>query len=290
MVDKTQMIIEFWGVRGTLPVPGPLSLRYGGNTNCVTVKFGDKYFFIFDAGTGIKELSNHLIQENKFPISATIFISHPHYDHINGIPFFMPLYMEGNKFEIIGTYHAGLSIEELISNQMDSVYFPITIKEFGAKLTFRNLNEENIKIGDVDVSTISLNHPGKCLGFRVKYQNKDFCYITDNELYAKDSPLYNQIEEDKLIHFIKDVDVLVIDCTYTDLDYQLKAGWGHSSTSRVVDIADKGKVKLLCLYHHDPDQMDDDIDRKLEHAIQLLKERNSSTECIAPKEGEKIIL
>jgi phosphoribosyl 1,2-cyclic phosphodiesterase/ActR/RegA family two-component response regulator len=289
-IHRSNMVIEFWGSRGTLPVPGKKTLKYGGNTNCVTMRVAKKHFFIFDAGTGIKELSNSLTHANNFPVRAKIFISHPHYDHINGIPFFVPLYMQGNEFEILGTSHAGISIEKLIGNQMDSVYFPITMSEFGAKITFRDLSEETFEIDDLHISTIFLNHPGKCLGYRIQHKNKSFCYITDNELYLEESPNYSQFEVDRLVNFIKDTNVLVIDSTYTDEEYFRKIGWGHSCISRVVDVAHQARVKLLCLYHHDPDQFDKEIEQKLKQAKALLKARRSKTRCIAAREGEKVII
>jgi phosphoribosyl 1,2-cyclic phosphodiesterase/ActR/RegA family two-component response regulator len=285
-----KMLVHFWGSRGTLPVPGENTIKFGGNTNCVTLSIGTSYFFIFDAGTGIKSLSNHLIKENKFPLNAKIFISHPHYDHINGIPFFVPLYMHGNHFEIFGTRHSGIGIEKLLADQMDSVYFPITMKEFGAKISFRDLSEETFKIDNIEISTILLNHPGKCLGYRIQYKNKAFCYITDNELYLEDSPNYNQFDVDQLIAFMKDADVCVIDATYTDEDYLRKTGWGHSGVSRVVDVADKANVKLLCLYHHDPDEFDKEIAAKLKFAKDLLKKRRSKTVCCASNEGSEILI
>jgi phosphoribosyl 1,2-cyclic phosphodiesterase len=289
IINKT-ITVQFWGVRGTLPVPGEKSLRYGGNTNCITVNVGKKHFFIFDAGTGIKELSNYLMQKKAFPMSAKIFISHPHFDHINALPFFSPLFTSGNEFEILGASQDDKSIEDLISSQMDSVYLPFTMKEFAANLTFRNLNEEDFSIGDVGIRTMLLNHPGKCLGYRVEYKKKSFCYITDNELYMENNPHYNLFELERLIEFVKETDVLVIDSTYTDAQYLQKIDWGHSCISQVVNVADKAKVKLLCLYHHDPEQTDDDIDAKLALAKKLLTERDSSTTCIAPREGEKIVI
>ena len=289
-IIQGNMTLQFWGIRGTLPIPGEKAIRYGGNTCCVTLSIGKRYFFIFDAGSGIKELSNELVKANQFPMKASLFISHPHYDHINGIPFFVPLYMKGNEFEIIGSKQENLTIEDLISNQMDGVYFPITIKEFAAKLTFRNLKEESFKIDDIEIQTILLNHPGRCLGYRVQYKGKSFCYITDNELYLENSPHYSQHEVDRIVRFIHEVDVLIIDSTYTDEEYIKKVGWGHSCISRVVDIADKAKVKLLCLYHHDPDECDKDIDQKLAHANEMLKSRHSETLCIAPHEGMKLTI
>jgi phosphoribosyl 1,2-cyclic phosphodiesterase len=285
-ISSGPMLVEFFGVRGTLPVPGAKSVRYGGNTNCVTLRIADKYFLIFDAGTGIKELSNALIRDKKLPVSAKIFITHPHYDHINGMPFFVPMYMQGNHFDIYGTNHGHLSIETLLSNQMDSVYFPVTMNEFEADLRFHNINEEAFQIDDLQVKTILLNHPGRCLGFRIDYQQKSFCYITDNELYLEDSPHYAQAEVDRLVEFIKDADLVVMDATYNDEDYPKKVGWGHSCVSRTVDVADKAGVKTLCLYHHDLDQTDNDIDYKLKQAQEMLKARGSITVCIAPREGD----
>ena len=284
------LTIQFWGIRGTLPVPGEKTVRYGGNTNCVTLTVAKKHFFIFDAGTGIKELSNHLVEKNVFPMKAKILITHPHYDHINGLPFFAPLFMSGNEFEVIGTGQDDKNIEALISSQMDSVHLPFTIKQFAAQLTFKDINEEEFFIGDVGVRTMLLNHPGKCLGYRMEYKNKSFCYITDNELYLENNPHYNHFELERLIQFIKDTDVLVMDATYTDEQYLQKTDWGHSCISQVVDVADKAGVKLLCLYHHDPDQDDKDIDLKLQSAKSLLKARDSRTVCIAPREGEKIVI
>jgi len=284
------MALRFWGARGTLPVPGEKTVRYGGNTNCVTLTVGRKHFFIFDAGTGIKELSNYIVKHDISPIVAKIFITHPHYDHINALPFFAPLFVKGNEFEIFGTNQDEKTIEEIISGTLDGVYMPFTIKEFAAKLSFRNLVVEDFFIEDIYIQTMLLSHPGRCLGYRVQYKNKVFCYITDNELYLENSPHYNQSEVDRLINFIKECDVLVIDATYTDEEYPHKVGWGHSCVSRVVDVADKGKVKLLCLYHHDPEQTDEEIDAKLKQATVLLEARHSKTVCVVPAEGDKIVL
>lgn len=285
-----KIIIKFWGVRGTLPVPGKNSLRYGGNTNCVTLDIAGKHFFIFDAGTGIKALSDYLVKENKFPISAKIFITHPHYDHIHGLPFFVPLYMKENQFELYGTDQGGYKIKELISGQMDTIYFPITIEEFSASLKFHDLKEESINIEDIHIETIYLNHPGKCLAYRVNYNNKTFCYITDNELYLENSANFHENELNKLIKFMQNADVVVIDATYSDEEYARKTNWGHSSISRVIEVAHKANIKLLCLYHHDLYQFDDEIDKKLQKAEELLAALHSKTKVIAPHEGDEITI
>ncbi len=282
--------LTFWGVRGTLPVPGRKTVRYGGNTSCVSIEFPKDNFFIFDAGTGIKELSNYLISEKRAPIKATVFISHPHWDHINGIPFFTPLYAKGNRVEICGPPNGDMSMRGLISGQMDGVYFPINIKEFGATVSFHDLGEERFAIDTVEIQTMFLNHPGKCLGYRMDYKDRSICYVTDNEIYPESNRLYNESYVNKLADFVSDTDALITDCTYTDEEYEEKIGWGHSSISQVVELADRARVKNLCLFHHDPDQTDDDIDDKLEMAQAILEKKGSSTICIAPKEGESFDL
>lgn len=286
---KEKITVKFWGCRGTLPVPGVKTLKYGGNTNCIEVNIANKHNFILDAGTGIKELSNHIMKHKKIPYAGKIFLTHPHYDHINGIPFFVPLYMKGNDFEFLGPDQEQVTLEQWLGMQMDSLFFPVTMKEFASHVKFRSLTEESFKIDNISVHTIFLNHPGHCLGYRFDHKGKSLCYITDNELYLKeDKQRYNKEEVDRLISFIKDTDILIIDCTYLDEEYKFKIGWGHSPLSNVVDVADRAKVKLLCLHHHDPDQSDDDIDNKLRQAQKMLKERDSATQVIVPHEGEVI--
>lgn len=290
-IIEGRMVIKIWGCRGTLPVPGERSIKYGGNTNCITLTIANKQNFIFDAGTGIKELSTYLVKENKFPYSAKIFISHPHYDHINGIPFFVPLYMKGNSFEFLGADQTNMTLEETLAKQMDSVYFPVTMGEFSSVVTFRSLVEESFMIGDVKVDTLLLNHPGRCLGYRIEHKERVFCYITDNELYLKtDKEHYNEEEIERLIRFVHEADVLVIDTTYTDEEYLRKVGWGHSALTSVVEMADKAKVKLLCMHHHDPDQSDADIDKKLALAQAILEAKKSKTRVMIPREGQEIVV
>ncbi len=277
--------LTFWGVRGTLPVPGEKTLRYGGNTSCVTMEFPKGQLFIFDGGSGIKSLSDSLLRQKRKKIDAKIFISHPHWDHINAFPFFVPLYMQGNTFEFFGASHGSLTTHELISAQMDGVYFPITIHEFGANLSFSDLREESREVEGIPIKTMLLSHPGYCLGYRVDFKERSVCYMTDNEIFPKSSPYHDPAYLEKLIDFIKGTDVLITDCTYTDAEYATKVGWGHSPISEVVGLAHKAGVDKLCLFHHDPDQTDDDIDAKLETAQEMLKDMNSKTDVLAPAEG-----
>ncbi len=286
---KDRIDISFWGVRGTLPVPGADSVRYGGNTSCVTMEFARGELFIFDAGTGIKPLANWLMGLGQKKIEAKIFLSHPHWDHINALPFFTPLYIQGNIFEIFGPRHGDITIHELISAQMDGVYFPITIQEFASSVTFRDLHEETIDLNGIAIKTMLLHHPGQCLGYRIEYKGRSVCYITDNEMFLEtDEDRYDPFYVKRLIKFIEGADLLITDTTYTDEEYVTKVGWGHSSVSQVVDLADRAKVKRLYLFHHDPDQSDVDIDAKLAFAQNALKERGSEVICEAPTEKTHI--
>lgn len=284
---EDKMELTFWGVRGTLPVPGEKTLKYGGNTSCVSIEFAKGPFLIFDAGTGIKALSDHLAARKPGPMGAKIFISHPHWDHINALPFFGPLYIPGNEFEILGTSHGNVGMRQMISAQMDGIYFPIRLKQFGARVYFRDLEEEEFSLGDgITIKTKLLNHPGKCLGYRIEYGGRSICYITDNELDLEDGEFFNPFYMKNLINFVRGTDVLITDTTYTDAEYASKVGWGHSCVGRVADLAHDAEVKSLHLFHHDPDQTDADIDRKFELAQARLKEKNSAVECLAPSEGQ----
>jgi phosphoribosyl 1,2-cyclic phosphodiesterase/CheY-like chemotaxis protein len=282
-----QVDMAFWGVRGTLPASGENTLKYGGNTSCVSLEFPRQQFFIFDGGSGIKKLGDWLMAEGRKRIQARIFISHPHWDHINAIPFFAPLYIPGNEFQVLGANQGDVSMRELISAQMDGVYFPITLSEFGARVYFDDLEEETLVVDGIQVETKLLSHPGKCLGYRVNYHGRSVCYITDNELFHDGSEFHAPQYEQKLAEFCKDADVLITDTTYSDEEYETKVGWGHSCVSKVVELAHNANVEQLFLFHHDPDQDDADIDAKLETATAMLAKLGSSTRVIAPREGER---
>ncbi len=282
--------LRFWGVRGTLPVSGENINKYGGNTSCISLEFPRQQLFVFDGGSGIKVLGDWLISQQRKRIQAKVFISHPHWDHINAIPFFAPLYQQGNEFEILGANQGDNTMRELISAQMDGVYFPITLTEFAARVYFRDLEEECIQVNDIEVQTMLLSHPGKCLGYRVNYNGRSICYITDNEMFHTDSEYYSPHYENKLQDFCRDADALITDTTYTDDEYVSKVGWGHSCISKVANLADNANVKSLYLFHHDPDQSDIDIDNKLASAVSLLSKRNSTTEVHAPREGDRVTI
>ena len=178
-------------------------------------------------------------------------------------------------------------MKALISAQMDDVYFPITIREFGAHVYFTDLTEGEFDIGGIKVSSLLLSHPGNCLGYRVDYQGRSICYITDNEMFPDWTPYHNARYFEQLSGFVAGADVLITDATYTDEEYRSKVTWGHSCVSEVARLAADAQAKTLYLYHHDPGQSDEDIDAKLETVRRMLTERGSATECVAPCEGQQ---
>lgn len=285
-----ELKLSFWGVRGTLPVPGPETLRYGGNTSCLTLEVAGEPLLIFDAGSGIKRLSNALMKRHKERLTAKILITHPHWDHINALPFFAPLYIQGNEIEIMGSRHGDASMMQTISAQMDDVYFPVTMREFGARVYFRDLREEAFEIGPFHVETMLLSHPGNCLGYRVTHQGRSVCYVTDNELYPQDSPFHDHEYVDRLAQFVNKADVLITDTTYLDSEYPSKVGWGHSCVREVTKLAHRAQVKTLHLVHHDPDQNDEAIDRKLAQAQEHLAAWGSTVQCVCPREGDVVMV
>jgi phosphoribosyl 1,2-cyclic phosphodiesterase len=278
------LVMTFWGVRGTMPVSRVDAARYGGNTSCVSLSFPDGRLFIFDAGTGIKALSDALMAAKRTRLDAKILITHPHWDHINAIPFFVPFYVQGNQFEICGPAHGDIGVRELVSEQMNGVFFPVTVHEFAASISYRDLTQGDFDIGGVKVRTMLLSHPGNCLGYRLEHGGRSFCYITDNELFPPDSEFYCAEYVERLADFVRAADVLITDCTYLDEEYPRKTRWGHSTPSQVADLAERAQPKTLYLFHHDPDQSDAAVDAKLAQVRERLMANGSVTQVIAPEQ------
>jgi phosphoribosyl 1,2-cyclic phosphodiesterase/CheY-like chemotaxis protein len=276
------LAMTFWGVRGTLPVSRTDSVRYGGNTPCVSLSFPDGRLFIFDAGTGIKALSDMLMTAKRTRIDGKILLTHPHWDHINALPFFGPFYGQGNQFEICGPAHGDVSVRDLVSAQMDGAFFPVTVREFSASISYRDLSEGDFEIGGVKVRTMLLSHPGSCLGYRLEHRGRTICYITDNELFCTDSEFYSEEYVERLADFVRATDVLITDCTYLDEEYPRKIRFGHSSVSQVADLARRARPKALYLFHHDPDQNDAVIDMKLAQVQELVGAQGAGMRIMAP--------
>jgi len=300
--------IKFWGVRGSIPTPGKSTVYYGGNTSCVEVRFKDGPFFILDAGTGIRELGKYLQQQSE-KIRVYIFISHFHWDHIQGLPFFRPAFDSGNSITIAGSDDASAKLAQIISFQMDPTYFPVTIEDMKANISFRSLKEEKFSIEGVEIQTLYLNHPGYALGYRFSYKNHSLVYISDNEPFhhSPDSALssltsgevpaveqaFDNFYEDKnkkLSEFCKKANVLIHDAQFLPEEYESRKTWGHSPFHYTIDLALKSQVKSLILFHHDPDHADKTISQMLQQSRRMIRKSGSSLKCEAAREGSVLVV
>lgn len=255
------MRIRFWGVRGSTPTPSRNLLRYGGNTPCVEVRTPNNEIYIFDCGTGLRLLGKRLLEEfGHSSINASIFLSHYHWDHIQGIPFFEPLYNPENSFFFYSFPSQDQSVQQALEVQMAQPYFPVNMEAMAAHRHFYNLVNEQLRFDDATVRTARLNHPQGCIGFRLESGGKSLVYATDNEPGVP--------ENDRNVRELAaGADVLVYDAQYTPLEYvNFKKGWGHSTWREGINVARDAQVKTLVLFHHDPDHDDEFIDSILAEA------------------------
>ena len=288
--------VRFWGTRGSIPTPGPSTLKYGGNTSCVTLNLGGDYNVVFDAGSGIRELGNHLLEKEK-RAKGHIFLTHFHWDHIQGLPFFAPAYLPENQFTIYGCESQETKLGKVLSGQMDSIYFPVPLRRFGAGIQFHPLDEGNYLIESFRLKTFYLNHPGNTLGYLVRHRGSLIGYLTDNEFTTNftEKPNGNfksQFDEYnlKIINTIQGADLVIFDAQYTQEEYQSKKGWGHSPYENVLAIAMAAKVKKCVLFHHDPSHSDEDIDSIVKDARKIIEQSGIKMECLGAAEGLEINL
>lgn len=257
--------IRFWGVRGSVPVPGPSTVEFGGNTSCVEIRAGS-HRLVFDAGTGLRLLGDACLRE--MPITVHLFFSHVHWDHIQGFPFFSPAFVPGNVIHMYGAANVSGTVETALAGQMETPNFPVHLTQLPSKLHFRNLHEgEVVTIGeDVRVTSTAGNHPGGVFAYRVDYQGRSVVYATDTEHYSVPDP--------KLVALARNADVLIYDTMYTPEEYSgergiPKTGWGHSHFEAGVALCKAAGVKKYVLFHHDPAQ-DDGAVREKERRTQAL--------------------
>ena len=266
------MEIRFWGVRGSIPSPGPNTAQFGGNTPCIELRCDNEPLIILDAGTGIRKLGIELLSDETVN-EINLLFSHTHWDHIQGLPFFIPLFNPKYNINLYGPVHYSKNLEEILSQQMEYTYFPVRVEELAAKISFNDITEQEMKIGNgITVTTKFVNHPVVCLAYRIEHNGKSFIYMTDHEPYRnlfadadeadrEEGRIVAQEQTEALIEFIKDADVLCIDAQYTYEEYRTKIGWGHSSLDDSYSLAQEGRVKEMVIFHHDPDRSDADLQR-----------------------------
>jgi phosphoribosyl 1,2-cyclic phosphodiesterase len=278
------MKLKFWGVRGSIPCPGPNTVKYGGNTPCMELRLGEeeRRLIILDAGSGIRELGNYIMAHDlpKGPLEIDIFLSHTHWDHIMGFPFFTPSYLPNTKLRIYGPVtFEGNNLDQVMGGQMIYEYFPVRRVELAAAIEYFELKEGRIDLGDgLTVTTKYLNHPLLCLGYRFEYQGKVLCTAFDTEPFrnlflsdpedsnydealAQEGQLVADEQNQAVEQFIAGADLLIQDAQYTRQEYEsTKLGWGHTSYEYACEAASRAGVKVLVLFHHDPARTDAQLD------------------------------
>ena len=281
------MQLRFWGTRGSIATPGKGTIHFGGNTSCVEMTTNAGLRMIFDCGTGARLLGEHLMASAPKPISAAIFLSHTHWDHIQGFPFFAPLFVPGNRFTIYAPEDCHRSLVDVLAGQMEYTYFPVELNQLGAEITYRDLMEGSYDIDGVRIHTQYMNHPAVAIGYRIEADGVSVLYLCDHEPYS--TKVWREQAEAGRVESISDIndrrhasfmagaDVLIHDAQYTPEEYPAKKNWGHSPFDYVVQLAAAAGVDKLFLTHHDPS-----------HDDQFLADVEQRARAIAQQNGSKI--
>jgi phosphoribosyl 1,2-cyclic phosphodiesterase len=287
--------VTIWGARGSIPTPGALTTRYGGNTPCVAVEHsgdaGDR-LVILDAGTGIRLLGQELVERGNGPLQVDLLLSHTHWDHIQGIPFFAPFFDDGNEVRVWGSKQGDVDLDAILRQQMHPVVFPVPLDRVAAELLVEHVEPGTFEIDGFEVEAIRLRHPGNTLGYRLTPMGggASMAYVTDNELGPGGEYDVGLRWRRKLVQFLKDVDVLIHDAMYTPHDLDQHRGWGHSSYAEAVTLAAEARVARLVLFHHRPEHDDAAMDNVVEAAQTAAEESGQTFEVIAATEGMQLTL
>jgi phosphoribosyl 1,2-cyclic phosphodiesterase len=297
------MKVRFWGVRGSIASPGQHTLRYGGNTTCIEVRTDDGHLIILDAGTGIFPLAQQLLKS--MPVQANIFMTHSHWDHIQGLPFFTPLYIPGNKVRIHGAYDivSQRGIEQIMEVQLQYSFFPVREVEMKANIDYRRVNVgEPVTIGDATVTALLLNHPVVNFGYRIDCNGKSVFFTGDHEpwlnIYAAEDDGYaefQQIIDQQQAHLdaaLAGVDIMIADSSYTATEYQGKLGWGHGTLEGSIAWGRRLGVKTLVCTHHEPERNDEALEAVFDAALKAngVMAAGGETAYLLSREGMELLL
>jgi phosphoribosyl 1,2-cyclic phosphodiesterase len=284
------MNIKIWGSRGSITTPGPATLRYGGNTTCLEIRAAMPEVIVVDAGSGLRNLGKALSKEPTVT-AIRFFLTHSHWDHVEGFPFFEPAYYDRYTITFCGGPHAQESIKRYLARQMQAPFFPVDFSLLKARFDFHCAQPHgphgNCQFGPVEVCPVALNHPNGGYGYKFIEAGRTFVFLTDNELGFLHEGGLSRAE---YAAFCRGADLLFHDAQYTDEEYKARRGWGHSTYADAVDLAIEAGVRRLGLFHHDPDRADEDLDRQVENCRRRIREAGAALECFACAEGMKIAL
>ena len=290
------MLIRFWGTRGSIPTPGRGTTLYGGNTSCVEVRADDGTVVILDCGTGARPLGLDLLSRGPTLPSMHILVTHTHWDHIQGFPFFLPAYLVGTRLSVYGARGLDRTLEGSLSGQMQHTYFPVQLDELRADIAFEEVAEERFQVGPFRVTSQLINHTTATVAYRLNAGNLGIAYVTDHEPFwweraaGRHAHRFVHPGEERHVAFVEGADVLIHDAQYADTEYPAKRGWGHSTVEYSVDLAVRAGVKRLILFHHDPTHTDAWIRTQLARARRRAAAQGSAVEILAAAEGDVIEL
>ncbi len=291
------MKVRFWGVRGSIASPGPSTVRYGGNTTCIEIRTDNNELIIIDAGTGIFPLSQTLLAE--LPVTANVLITHSHWDHIQGLPFFIPNFIPGNTLRLHGAFDpvSGKGVEQVMSVQLQYSYFPVREAEMKARIEYITLApEQSIQIGSATVTPYLMNHPVIDFGYRIEANGKSVFFTGDHEppmnIYEpgdEDYALYQTFVDEKadsIRRAMQGVDVLIADCSYTEQEYPAKKGWGHGTFHTSIQYAKEAGAKVLFCTHHEPTRSDNALEAAFAQVLADHPSQAGDPEYRLAREGE----
>lgn len=291
------MKVKFWGVRGSIASPGPSTVRYGGNTTCIEIRTDNNELIIIDAGTGLFPLSQALLSE--LPITANVLITHSHWDHIQGLPFFIPNFIPGNTLRLHGAFDpvSGKGVEQVMSVQLQYSYFPVREAEMKAQIEYVTLApEKSVRIGSAVVTPFLMNHPVIDFGYRIEADGKSIFFTGDHEppvnIYEPNEPEYAEYQgfinekNHDIARAMSGVDVLIADCSYTSAEYVSKKGWGHGTFHTSIQYAKQAGAKVLFCTHHEPTRSDDALETVFASALSEHPIRPGDPEYRLAREGE----
>ena len=291
---ENNLRIRMFGVRGLVPSSGEHLKKYGGNTSCALLNFDrNEKIFIIDGGSGIKVFGEHLVKHENLDIH--IFLTHYHTDHIIGLPFFLPLFKESEKITFYGPKPIEKSLEKFILEHIKNSQVPVPLGKIQCDLQFKEISEESFSIDELKIKTQKMNHLINCIGYRFELNEQSITFTTDHENYFESIDIENsgQNEADNLnqkhLNFIKKSSILVSDAQYLPSEYIRYKGWGHSSVLDAVNRAIAARVKILILYHHDPNREDWQIDKIITHYRRILEKKNIDMKIYAAREGWEYI-